>query len=245
MKKRVLIVFLILIIGIVIMGYIVIRHNVSTEVTTNGDNIKISTYANVDKDKILIDSVSNGELLKDYSNKEIISDESEFIIIGTITSIDGGINYNPTAKIYTMIQTIGKIQVDKVIKGNIKEKEIPFVRLGGMVTVTEFEKGLRDELKQLYPEITKLTKEEKKNKYVSEIMEGDIPIEEGKTYLMYISYYKDFDRYSIRYLQYGLREIDKNTLSSNYKSVKVKDNTNGKFETLDSILPEKIKEGNR
>ena len=47
--------------------------------------------------------------------------------------------------------------------------------------------------------------------YVKEIEAGDIEIEEGKTYLMFICYDQYNQRYEIFGQQYGLREYESNT----------------------------------
>lgn len=46
-----------------------------------------------------------------------------------------------------------------------------------------------------------MSKEEKETKYISEQLENDIEIEQGKTYLIYLKYYNDYGKYSICYLQ--------------------------------------------
>ena len=83
------------------------------------------------------------------------------------------------------------------------------------------------------------------------MMDGDITIEEGKTYLMYISYATDYERYSVQYVQYGLREVESTSLNKNtnikslnsneYETIKVKNNENGNYENLSSVLPSKFK----
>jgi len=174
--------------------------------------------------------------------------KQKLLLFGTVTSIDGSINYNPVTKEYTMPQTVGKIQVNQVLKGDIKEKEIPFIRLGGVITLSEYEKSLQKEQIEKRG-LDKLSQEEKNNEYVSETMEGDISIEKGKTYLMYLIYREDYSSYSIRFFQYGLREIDTKTLNLNektltlndFKTIKVKNNKDGNLETLDSIIPDKVK----
>ena len=96
--------------------------------------------------------------------------------------------------------------------------------------------------------LDKMTQEEKENLYVSEKSSEDINIEKDKTYLMYLNYSEDYDRYNIRFMEYGLREIAEENLLNNintsntnqYGIIKVKNNKTGEYETLDSILPSSI-----
>ena len=71
---------------------------------------------------------------------------------------------------------------------------------------------------------------------------------------MYLKYYSDYGKYSICYLQYGVREvklddaISQNSISTlgtnEYKNIMVMNNENDTYETLDSILPASLKNGN-
>ncbi|MCL2859732.1 MAG: hypothetical protein FWF46_04065 [Oscillospiraceae bacterium] len=260
MKRILLIISLILITGIIIAICILRNKTVMTKIAINdvGNNLTVQVIPipeNIDASQIFQNYVGDASYAKDIANNEVIADESDFIIIGTIKSIDGSTNYDPVTKEYTMIQTVGQIKIDKVLKGDIKEKQIPFIRLGGIITVNEYEKSIPESLIERSG-INKLSKEEKNSKYISQIMDGDIQLEKNNTYLMYLSYNKDFDMYDIGFAQYGTKEIDKSSLSSDssilnsdtetltsneYKAIKVKDNTNGNYDTLDSIIPDKVK----
>jgi len=210
---------------------------------------------NIDDNQIFLSYTTALDSTMNFSDKELLADEAEYIIIGTVTSVDGGINYNPVQKCYTMIQTIGKLKVDKVLKGDIKDKQILFVRNGGTIKLSEYEKSLTKEYIE-YIGLDKMTEKEKENQYVSDTIQGNVQIEKGKTYLMYLNYNTDYGRYNIKYYEYGLKEVDASSLSSDanitnsdtetltsneYKAIKVKNNTNGKYEILDSIIPDKVK----
>lgn len=257
MRKKIIIsvIVLVFIVGIIIMVYMFKTKNAEMQLATNNKNNTTETLKiiplddNIENNKMFLISRAEARFITDMSNNEAIAEGADFIVIGTVTSIEGIVNYNPVAEIYTKAQTVGKLNIEKVLKGDIKEKDISFIRLGGIIPVIEYQKSLEKE--QIVKRgIDKLTEEEKRTQYVSETMEGDISIEKGKTYLMYLTYDEDYKRYYIIYLQYGLREIDTSTLNFNaktatldeYKSIKVKNNTNGEFETLDSIIPKSIKE---
>ena len=74
------------------------------------------------------------------------------------------------------------------------------------------------------PEMDKYSKEEKNKMYIEEYKDGDIKLEEGKTYLMYLKYNKELGTNLVKFYQYGIRELEpiqKNTMQkalSNYKT---------------------------
>ena len=211
---------------------------------------KIIPLEEIDKSKIESVNKMSGFYKNDIASKNFIAENAEYIIIGTVTSIDGMTNYNPTIEEYVMARTVGTIKVDKVLKGDLKEDIIPFVRVGGTLPLSEYEKSLPEAHREKVG-LNKISQQEKKKRFVTEIMEGDIEIEEGKTYLIYTSYATDYERYSIQFLQYGLREVEssslnkdtnKRTLDSNeYETIKVKNNENGNYEKLSAVLPSKFK----
>jgi len=258
MKKRFVMVFMFFLIMMSLLGYVLLNINVPQQIAMDEKDINLRIIPideNVDEEKIILRSIANASYLIDMNNKETIAEQAELIIIGTVSSIEGVTNYNPVTENYVMTGTLGKISVNKVIKGSVDENEISFIRLGGIIPVSEYEKSLFPEQVEKRG-FNKLTQVEKENKYVEERMDSDIKIEKDKTYLMYLSYAENYSRYSIQFLQYGLREIqtevlntetnilnfNKNTITSNeYNDIKVKNNQNGEFESLNNIIPEKYR----
>ncbi len=170
---------------------------------------------------------------------------SDYIIIGTVLSLDGAVNYNPVEKVGTSILTIGQIRVDKVIKGDLPQQVIPFVRLGGTMCLAEYEKGLTDSERQAYSYLASLTDQEKRNTYTTSINFDDIVIEAGKTYLMYMLYDSDYARYGLGYMDGGLREVDTATLptgatltAQQQQTILCKNNITGVYEPLSTTLSE-------
>lgn len=203
--------------------------------------------SSISKEQIILSKTSQGLYsTNNMKNNTFIAEDAEVILIGTIKSIEGVINYNPTSENYVMTRTIGTIEVDNVIKGDLVKSEIPFMKLGGVIPINEYEKGIPIEQAEKFG-FNKMSNEEKQSKYVSEQLENDINIEQGETYLIYLKYYDDYDIYSICYLQYGIRQVKidnkfssnsiKNISNNEYKHIMVMNNENGTYESLDSILP--------
>ncbi|MCI8309574.1 MAG: hypothetical protein HFJ45_05185 [Clostridia bacterium] len=167
---------------------------------SNIDSIKSSKTSNISEDDIILNISGSACFSEEVWKSDVRNNISDCIIIGKVASIDGATNYNDKVNEYTLIKTLGQIEVLKVIKGDITEKKIPFIRLGGIINFKEYEKGLVDSQKaKMNSMIKNLTEEEKENKYVSQKFGKDIDIEEGVIYLMYLTYSDDYDRYSISF----------------------------------------------
>ena len=178
-------------------------------------------------ERIYLNSISSIDFNLDVTDLDYLEENSSDIIIGKIKSIDGTTNYNEKNKSYTFVSTYGTIQVEGIIKSDSKfslNDTILFTRMGGEITVAEYEKSL--EPRQIVRQkIDQLTEEEKKNLYVRMYIANDIEIEAGKTYLMYLSYDESTEKYAIIGFENGLREYNKNNNT-------VKNNSTGEFESL-------------
>lgn len=176
---------------------------------------------------ILFEVISDLDTIYDNSNVSELEARSDLIIIGKIKEIDGAINYNETKKQYIKTSTIGTIKVKNIIKNNdivSKNDEIKFVRLGGTISVAEYEKSL--EPRQIVRQgLDKLTSKEKENSYIKVSISGDIEPEKNKTYLMYLKYDEDLNRYAIIGMEYGLKEYRESTKQ-------VKNNKNKQWENI-------------
>ncbi len=170
----------------------------------------------------------------DIADTGEIGNATDFIIIGTVQNIEGGTNYNPTTGNYSSVKTVGTIKVEKVLKGEIDEEAIPFIKSGGYLPFSEYKKGTST----FSNEIQFLKEIPQDDEYILKLDIDDILIEQGKTYYMLLQYNTDFERYEIEFMKYGLREIDTSkglNLKDNSK-IKVKDNRTGSVTTLSSIL---------
>lgn len=178
-------------------------------------------------ERIYLNSISSLDFNLDVTDLDYLEENSSDIIIGKVKSIDGTTNYNEKNKSYTFVSTYGTIQVEGIIKSNSKfslNDTVLFARMGGEITVAEYEKSL--EPRQIVRQkIDQLTEEEKKNLYVRMYIANDIEIEAGKTYLMYLSYDESTEKYAIIGFENGLREYNKNNNT-------VKNNSTGEFESL-------------
>mgnify|MGYP000983639039 FL=1 len=229
---------------IAIVGYVAIY---KLDILKNKNNDKETTRIEVAKtevsknDELLNDpnvkygKEETGEILKnkmdldmreDISKKDIRRKLSDNIVIAKVSKINGARNVDPKTGEETLIMTEGELEILDVLKGDIKDKNIKFRRVGGRMNYAEYLKGSpikREKLKN-NPEMDTYSKEEKEKMMIEEYANEDIKLEEGKTYLMYLKYNKELGTNLVKFYQYGTRELEpiqKNTMQkalSNYKT---------------------------
>ena len=203
-------------------------NNQKLGVEGNEDKTPITDYySQISEENLYIRGKSILEVDSDLSNIEKLENNSSIIIIGKVLSVDGATNYEENTQTYHYISTYGTIQVKGIIKrdSNIAVNDvIPFSRMGGAITVEQYEKELTP--RQIIRQgISELTDDEKKSLYVERYIENDIKIEAGKTYLMYLDFSTTNNKYRIIGLQYGLREY-------NQENNTVKNNKTNEYELL-------------
>ena len=198
-----------------------------TEVSTNDEllndpNVK---YGKEETGEILKNKM-DFDMIEDISKKEIRRKLSDNIVIAKVSKINGATNVDPKTGEETLIMTEGELEILDVLKGDIKDKNIKFRRVGGEMNYAEYLKGSpikREKLKN-NPEMDIYSKEEKEKMMIEECANEDIKLEEGKTYLMYLKYDKELGTNLVKFYQYGARELEpiqKNTMQkalSNYKT---------------------------
>ena len=198
-----------------------------TEVSTNDEllndpNVK---YGKEETGEILKNKM-DFDMIEDISKKEIRRKLSDNIVIAKVSKINGARNVDPKTGEETLIMTEGELEILDVLKGDIKDKNIKFRRVGGEMNYAEYLKGSpikREKLKN-NPEMDIYSKEEKEKMMIEECANEDIKLEEGKTYLMYLKYNKELGTNLVKFYQYGTRELEpiqKNTMQkalSNYKT---------------------------
>ena len=198
-----------------------------TEISTNDEllndpNVK---YGKEETGEILKNKM-DFDMIEDISKKEIRRKLSDNIVIAKVSKINGARNVDPKTGEETLIMTEGELEILDVLKGDIKDKNIKFRRVGGKMNYAEYLKGSpikREKLKN-NPEMDIYSKEEKEKMMIEECANEDIKLEEGKTYLMYLKYNKELGTNLVKFYQYGTRELEpiqKNTMQkalSNYKT---------------------------
>lgn len=220
------------------------KENISDEIL-NGDHIKSL------KDPI-VKNGSHLDLSIDIQNKKVRYNNASNIAIVKVTKINGAQNYHPVTKEETAVMTYGELEIISNIKGNTKGNKINFVRLGGTINQFEFEKNLPESVKFKLandPDIEKLSEEEKKNTWFDDYSQGNVKLEEGKSYLMYLDYIANEDLYNSLFFEEGTRELAPQKRSEVIKetskffnrssetiNIQVKNNVTGTFENIKDVI---------
>ena len=162
-----------------------------------------------------------------YQKREVRRKVDCNIVIGKVKKIISSSNVNKDGKEETHIITKAELEILDVLKGDLKEKSVIIKKLGGRMKYKEYLKGsktLREKIKN-NPEM-KMTEEEEEKEYVEYVPQNDILLEEGKTYLLYLTKDKEDGIYGVEFLQYGSRELEKISKKTMLKVVSGFNNTN-------------------
>lgn len=209
------------------------RKQTSQTTSKTENKNSVNAYASIPDSDIQLIS-SEGDFYWDTKNPYYFYDQAPVVALVHIDSIDGGRNYSPIYEQYTYPQTIGKMTVRQVYKGDVKAKQrLTYSRLGGILTYDEYFKGLS---KAEQSKINYLSKGEKSTeKYVKTKFIDDIDIETGKDYIVFLrpltSKDGKYQEYTIDGMQYGLREV-----RGTSDEMKVLNNETRAWENPDTIL---------
>ena len=211
----------------------VVKDNVSQ--LANGKQIYTYVTDEMKKDSKYIDeNRATTQIAKAYTPKDLL-ELCDCIALITVESIEGA-----SREYSSSTMTYGKVIVNNVILGNIKlGDEIEYLKPGGYITVAEYDK---------YEDGAEVTEEQtgEETQYYNTLLNGDIEIEVGKTYLAYLHYDNNEDKYEIIGLGNGLREIDipkENVVTSkeyDLDELKILNNTTNEWESLKEYIENNI-----
>ncbi|WP_426225303.1 hypothetical protein [Pseudarthrobacter sp. DSP2-3-2b1] len=153
-----------------------------------------------------------------------------------IDSIDGGRTYSPIFNQYTFSQTIGKMAVQAVYKGDLKPgAQLTYNKGGGIVSFDEYWKSLNPQQQDKFKHRNGGQKPTG-IQYVKKMYSEDADIKAGKDYIALLlpQQYKDgtAEEYSIQGFQYGFREA-----RGSGAGTTVLNNETNEWESLESIVP--------
>lgn len=234
------------------IGIIVNKNNTYSDNISTNNNIVYENEEGLETYTYITDEMINNsekyvmypELISEFT-PDIMFNESDVIALVTITTIDGAsMEYSA----YGM--TYGTMIVDNVIYGTFQNSNelIEYFKPGGFVTVADYDTHdfpdsveKRDRIREEAGIVI-----DKNNTYINMQIEGDIEIEVGKTYLVYLHYMEKYDKYEIVGLRNGLREVNipKQTIvktqSLDLNNLQIKNNITEEWEDLDQYVQENI-----
>lgn len=196
-------------------------------------------YASIPSDKIQLIG-SEVDVVWNLNDPYYFYNEVPVVALVHIDSIDGGRNYSPIFEQYVSPQTIGKMTVLEVYKGDVKSgQKLNYSRLGGIITTEDYMKGIS---KAESDKINHLNNGKKAEGYVKTKVFDDIDIEVDKNYVVFLRPQSSKDgkqkEYFMDGMQYGLREAKGYTNGSD-ANMTVLNNKTGVWESPSSLLKNK------
>ena len=130
---------------------------------------------------------------------DLLKENSDCIAVIKLNKILYYTNYCQKLDFYsTTVLTVSNVHIHKLYKGSLNG-ELEIMSLGGIVSISDFEKGCQPEqVKKLG--FDKMSSEEKENTYikVKDTLSSKLPpLEEEKYYLVYLKYNERFDKYQV------------------------------------------------
>lgn len=164
---------------------------------------------------IIFNEVSSYDTKYNFADNSVLAEFSDLIVIGKVTNLDEATNYNPKTQKYSKARTPGNLEILEVLKsdGSKLLKSIDFLDVGGTLSYNEYEKSLlpAQKAKREYLMQQNGISTKRNNIYVKQSVENQLDLEEGKTYIMYLKYDENFEKYTVVNQPYGVKEYNTNT----------------------------------
>jgi len=192
-------------------------------------------YANIPSDEIQHDQ-SDVDFLWDAKDPYYGYNKYSIVARVHIDSIDGGRVFSPIFNQYTFPQTIGKMTIQTIYKGDVKPgAQLTYNKGGGIVPFDEYWKSLNPQQQDKFAHLNGGQKPTG-IQYVKKMYSEDVDITVGKDYIALLlpQQYKDgtAEEYSIQGFQYGFREV-----RGSGAETTVLNNETKEWESLGSIVP--------
>ncbi|SDW74817.1 hypothetical protein SAMN04487912_104305 [Arthrobacter sp. cf158] len=128
-----------------------------------------------------------------------------------IESIDGGRSFSPISNQYVFPQTIGKMTIREVYKGDVQPGvQVSYSRVGGTVTYDEYWNSLNKAQQEKILRLNGGTKPTDA-KFIKAKITDDVDVETGKEYIALLLPQSDqnglLTEYSVQGYEFGLREV--------------------------------------
>ncbi|WP_026539944.1 hypothetical protein [Paenarthrobacter nicotinovorans] len=169
-----------------------------------------NAYANIPADQI---QMAGTDVDFIWEPKDPLYGFNKYPIVARVhvESIDGGRTFSPIANQYVFPQTVGKMTIREVYKGELKPGvQVNYSRVGGTVAYDEYWKSLNEAQQKKILRLNGGTKPTDA-KFIKAKITDDVDVEPGKEYvaLLLPQTGKDgaLSEYSVQGYQYGLREV--------------------------------------
>ena len=246
MKKKIVVCvasFVILAYFTALIAYKVNNNNLQGKVKENS-NIEEQTY---EVTSYITDEIKDSTYdcvtqlcLVDEFTPDKLGDDADCIVLASVISLDGT---DADGSLVGMKKE--KMLINTVLKGNLQQGQvIEYAKPGGIMKMSDWEETQPDaaNLKREYLRSENNVNIDLNNTYINVLISGDIEIESGKSYLVYLKENAD-DKYEVIGLGNGLRELNIQQNNSrvavqnlDISSLEIKNNETGEFESLQEYI---------
>lgn len=145
--------------------------------------------------------------------------------------------------------TYGEMLVNTPLRGNIEKGAIvTYAKPGGIISIADYEKADDPQAIEKRDYLRKQANQQvdKENEYYDILMGNDVKIEAGKTYLAYMTYHENINKYEIIGFGTGFREVNMPVQKAftlkeyDLNDYSIKNNDTGEFESLSAYINENL-----
>lgn len=205
--------------------------------------------ANGNQSELAVDDVevvtTFASLAIDISDPAVMWDNSTNIVLARVDSIDGSSNYSDVTDDYVYPYTYGHMTVIENFKGELPvDESVEFYKIGGTVSTQQYYNSMAEAQREKFDVFGDKSKISD-SKFIKQMFSGDIDVEVGKTYVMYLgpetAYHAKPGTYAIFGFQGGLREVQTTSggLGRSASSQMVLNNFTGEWEELKDLFNER------
>ncbi|MBR1796158.1 hypothetical protein IJ765_02770 [Candidatus Saccharibacteria bacterium] len=162
---------------------------------------------------------SVADLAIDNSDLKKMFDNSEYVAILTIDSIDGADNYSYINHEYVFPYSFGSATIHNVYKGDFRDNDkIKFYRLGGTLPIDKYREGLGVSEKAKFDQLRKNDPNLESAETITRSFKNDIKIDTGKTYLGFLVKDTTYNGDGLSFIGFegGIRLIDGEKVLNNF-----------------------------
>lgn len=217
------------------------------EALTEVPTLETSSYLSDERKENAIKLTFQASFVKGFDDMKLQVENCSDIVLAAVVSLDGADTIYPDGSKSIHGYTYGDFVVYDVLKGNLSMGEVvQYARNGGVITQAQYDKlrpaSSLEKAKALREQNG--FDEDLSELFIDTLIEGDVPIEAGKTYLMILQYDEANDLYRVIDYMYGLREVSlpqRETIplelsEADLSGLQILNNVTGEFESYDEYL---------
>lgn len=208
--------------------------------------LSTSTYITEEMKDEVMESRLQPSFAAGFDNMDLLYENCSDIVLAGVVSLDGADTIYPDGTKSVFGYTYGKFVVYDVLKGDLSVGNIyDYTRNGGIITQAQFDAtrpaASLEKAERLREENG--FDEDLTTQYINTVVDGDINIEAGKTYLIYLKA-DESNTFDIKGFMYGLREVSLpmscelplSISEDEMSDLMILDNVTGEFESYEVYL---------